>query len=100
VIDTSGTIEFVWAEVDIEVAEGSSCCSRVEEERTMFRPMRVLSEDTYWWWSFKMNGRLVEESGRTLILGIFYCDLSLILLPSNLSVRCFILVLVKFLAAV
>jgi hypothetical protein len=47
-----------------------------------------------------MNGRLVEESGRTLILGIFYCDLSLILLPSNLSVRCFILFFVKFFAVV
>ena len=44
--ETSGTIEVVWAEVDIEAAEGSRC-NRVEEERTMFRPMlRVLSEET------------------------------------------------------
>ncbi len=45
VIETSGTMEVVWAEVDIEAAEGSRC-KRVEEERTMFRPMRVLSEET------------------------------------------------------
>jgi hypothetical protein len=38
-------MEVVWAEVDIEAAEGSRC-KRVEEERTMFRPMRVLSEET------------------------------------------------------
>ena len=43
--ETSGTMEVVWAEVDIEAAEGSRC-KRVEEERTMFRPMRVLSEET------------------------------------------------------
>ena len=45
VMETSGTIEAVWAEVDIEAAEGSSC-KRVEEDRIMFRPMRVFSDDT------------------------------------------------------
>ena len=44
VMETSGTMEVVWAEVDIEAAEGSSC-KRVEDDRTMFRPIRVLSED-------------------------------------------------------
>lgn len=92
-IDCSGTIEvWVWAEVDMD-AEPSSCNS-VEDDLTMLRPMRVLSYEA--WLSLKINGLLVDDKGRTLILGIFCYDLSLILLPSSLSVRCFILVLELF----